>query len=214
MNIGILGSGSVGLTLGKAWINQGHEVIFGVRDPTSDKVKPLVDGKGRVATISETAIASDLVALTVPWEAVPEVLAQAGDLDNKICLDCTNPLVANKLHEMASLTTSGGEQVVAWLPKARVVKIFNTVGWEIMAQPQFGTEAATMFYAGDDTEAKAIAAQLAREIGFETTLAVSAEQRDAGGISAAGYLENLAGFWGQLVYGQGMGRTIGWRLLK
>jgi|SRR5579883_846444 len=209
MKIGILGAGNVGTTLGKAWVNQGHEVIFGVRDPQADKVKTLLDelnSRAKAATIAETTIAAELVALTVPWDAVPEVLQQVGDLSHKICLDCTNPLVANKLHQTADLATSGGEQVAAWLPKARVVKIFNTVGWEIMAQPQYGDETATMFYAGDDPEAKAVAAQLAREVGFEPI--------DAGGLSAAGYLEDLAGFWGQLVYGQGMGRAIAWRLLK
>lgn len=209
MKIGILGAGNVGVTLGKAWLHQGHTICFGVRDPTANRVKTLLDGienQAQAATIAHTAQASDLVALTVPWEAVPEVLAQAGDLNQKICLDCTNPLVANKLHQTADLSTSGGEQVAAWLPKAHVVKIFNTVGWEIMAKPQYGSESATMFYAGDDAEAKAVAARLAEEIGFEPI--------DAGGISAASHLENLAGFWGQLVYGQGMGRSIAWRLLK
>jgi NADPH-dependent F420 reductase len=209
MKIGILGTGNVGTTLGKAWAKQGHEVIFGVRDPQAEKVKTLLDeinGKVRAATIADTALASEIVALTVPWEAVPEVLRQVGDLNHKICLDCTNPLVANKLNQSITLKTSGGEQVADWLPKARVVKIFNTVGWEIMAQPQYGHEAATMFYAGDDSEAKTVAAQLACEVGFEPI--------DAGGLAAAGYLENLAGFWGQLAYGQKMGRGIGWRLLR
>lgn len=209
MKIGILGAGNVGTTLGKAWAKQGHDVIFGVRDPQTAGVKTLLNetnNKVQAATIADTAIASEIVALTVPWEAVPEILQQVGDLNHKICLDCTNPLVANKLEQAIALKTSGGEQVAAWLPKARVVKIFNTVGWEIMAQPQYDTETATMFYAGDDTEAKAVAAQLAREVGFDPI--------DAGGLSAAGHLENLAGFWGQLVYGQKMGRVIGWRLLK
>jgi 8-hydroxy-5-deazaflavin:NADPH oxidoreductase len=209
MKIGILGTGNVGTTLGKTWARQGHEVIFGVRDPNADKVKTLLSELGNnasAAIISTTASLAEVVALTVPWEAVPEVLQQTGDLDRKICLDCTNPLVANQLHQTATLATSGGEQVAAWLPKARVVKIFNTVGWEIMANPQYGNETATMFYAGDDAEAKAIAAQLARDVGFDPI--------DAGGLSSAVYLESLAGFWGELVYGQGMGRGIGWRLLK
>lgn len=208
MKIGILGTGRVGITLGQAWAKQGHEITFGLRNPNADKVKTLLletSGNACAATIAETAAASDIVALTVPWEAVPEVLHQAGDLDGKICLDCTNPLVANKLHQSADLAMSGGEQVAAWIPRARVVKIFNTVGWEIMAEPKFGSAAATMFYAGDDLEAKTIAAQLACEIGFEAI--------DAGGISASQHLENLASFWGQLAYGQGMGRMIGWRLL-
>jgi 8-hydroxy-5-deazaflavin:NADPH oxidoreductase len=209
VKIGILGSGNVGATLGKIWAEQGHDLTFGVRDPNAEKVKTLLNettGKAQAATIADTAIAAEIVALTVPWESVPDVLKQAGALDQKICLDCTNPLVANRLHEMAKLTTSGGEQVAAWLPKARVVKIFNTVGWEIMAKPQYGNEAAMMFYAGDDPEAKAIAAQLAREAGFEPL--------DVGGLSSSSYLENLAGLWGQLAYGQEMGRGIAWRVLK
>jgi 8-hydroxy-5-deazaflavin:NADPH oxidoreductase len=197
MKIGILGAGNVGTTLGKAWAIQGHRIIFGMRDPQSPIVQALLDetkGDVHAATIADTALVAEILALTVPWDSVPVVL------------DCTNPLVANKLHETAKLNISGGEQVAAWLPKARVVKIFNTVGWEIMAQPQVGNETSTMFYAGDDGEAKIVAAQLAREMGFDAI--------DVGGLSASNHLENLAGFWGQLVYGQEMGRTIGWRLLK
>ena len=87
-----------------------------------------------------------------------------------------------------------------------MVKIFNTVGWESMENPRYGNEVATMFYAGDDIEAKQIAAQLAREIGFEPV--------DVGTLSASKFLETLAGVWGQLAYSQGMGRNIAWRLLR
>lgn len=63
-----------------------------------------------------------------------------------------------------------------------------------------------MFYAGDNAQAKAIAFQLATDIGFAAI--------DAGCLSSSKYLENLAGLWGQLAYGQGRGREIGWRLLQ
>jgi hypothetical protein len=146
-----------------------------------------------------------VVVLTVPWDAMPEVVEFVGSLDGKILLDCTNPLLGNQLDAALNLAQSGGEQVAEWFPGAKVVKIFNQVGWEAMANPQYGTEFATMFYAGNDADAKHIAAQLATELGFEPI--------DAGTLAASKFLETLAIFWGQLAYG-GRGRNIAWRLLQ
>lgn len=42
MKIAILGAGSVGAILGKAWSKQGHEVIFRVRDINALKVQTLL----------------------------------------------------------------------------------------------------------------------------------------------------------------------------
>lgn len=206
MKIGILGAGSVGATLGKAWAKCGHEVVFGVRDVTAPKVQILLAETGavRAGTVPEV-VDAEVIALALPWEAVPEVLKQIGDF-NGILLDCTNPLVGNQLNASLNLEMSGGEQVAARSPTARVVKIFNTIGWESMENPQYGAEAATMFYAGDDIQAKQIAAQLASEMGFDPV--------DVGALSASKSLETLAGFWGQLAFAQGMGRNIAWRLLK
>lgn len=209
MKIGVLGAGSVGAALGKAWAKRGHKVMFGVRDVNASKVQTLLAEAGvnaKAGTVSEAVTGADAIALTLTWEAVPEVLKQIGDLSGKVLLDCTNPLVGNQLDASLDLGMSGGEQVAAWMPKARVVKIFNTVGWETMENPRYGNEVATMFYAGDDLEAKQIAAGLAREIGFEPV--------DVGALSASKFLESLAGLWGQLAYGQGMGRNIAWRLLR
>ena len=207
MKIGIIGAGSVGATLGKAWVKCGHKVMFGVRDVNAPKVQTLMVEAGtnaKAGTVTE-AVNADAIALTLTWEAVPEVLKQISDLSG-VLLDCTNPLVGNQLDASLDLGISGGEQVAAWVPKARVVKIFNTIGWETMENPQYGNEVATMFYAGDDIEAKQIAAGLAREIGFDPV--------DVGALSASKFLESLAGMWGQLAYSQGMGRNTAWRLLR
>ena len=92
-----------------------------------------------------------------------EVLQVVGTLDGKILLDATNPLIANRLDSAVELRKSGSEQVATWFTGARVVKIFNTIGWEVMDNPQFGSESATLFYAGDDAEAKQIAADKKRK---------------------------------------------------
>ncbi len=209
MKLAILGAGSVGSTLGKVWAKQGHTVIFGVRDVNAPKVQTLLTEIGtnaQAALLAEAVVQAEVVVLTVTWDAMPEVVETIGKLDEKTLLDCTNPLVGNQLDAALNLTQSGSEQVAAWFPNAKVVKIFNQIGWETMANPQYGTESATMFYAGDDASAKQIAAQLATELGFEPV--------DAGTLAASKFLETLAGFWGQLAYGQGMGRNIAWRLLR
>lgn len=209
MKVAILGAGSVGSTLGKAWARQGHTVIFGVREARSINVQVLlaeIGSQAQAHSLAEAVTQADVVALTVPWEAMPDVIAAVGDLDGKVLLDGTNPLMGNQLDAAVALSQSGGEQVAAWFPKARVVKIFNQVGWETMADPHYGSEAATMFYAGDDAAAKQVAAQLAADIGFDPI--------DAGALSASRYLETLALFWGQLAYAQGMGRHLAWRLLQ
>jgi len=46
MKIAVIGIGNVGGTLGPAWANAGHEVIFGVREPNSLKVKTLLERTG------------------------------------------------------------------------------------------------------------------------------------------------------------------------
>ena len=209
MKLAILGAGSVGSTLGRAWAKQGHTIIFGVRDVNAPKVQTLLAEIGtnaQAATLAEAADRSDVVVLTVTWEAMPEVVKTVGKLDGKILLDCTNPLVGNQLDAAMNLTQSGGEQVAAWFPNAKVVKILNQIGWETMANPKYENESATMFYAGDAADAKQVAAQLATDLGFEPI--------NAGTLAASKFLETLAIFWGQLAYGQGLGRNIAWRLLK
>src|SRR5262249_60144555 len=95
MKIAVIGAGSVGGTLGAAWANRGHEVIFGVRDAADPNLKELLvraGGKARAASVKDAAAAADVVALTVPWPAAQDALRSAGDLRGKVLLDCTNPL--------------------------------------------------------------------------------------------------------------------------
>ena len=166
-------------------------------------------GSGRVGTalgegwkraghdVTFAGLDAEVVLLAIPWSAVESVVRDP-QLAGKVVLDCTNGAPAG--------AHCGGEQVAAWAPKARVVKIFNTTGFENMSNPRYGHEAATMFYAGDDAAAKQTAARLATDLGFDPV--------DAGPLANARFLESLAAFWGALAYGQKMGRGIAFRLLR
>lgn len=86
---------------------------------------------------------------------------------------------------MIGHTTSGAEQVAAWAQNARVVKAFNHVYGELFDLGPFGAgEAHSLLYCGDDDEAKAVAASLIREAGYDAV--------DAGPLKSARYLEPLA----------------------
>ena len=207
MHIGVIGIGMVGGTLGRRWAKEGHEVMFGVRDPSSDKVVRLLADSGenaRAGTVAEAASFGEVVALATPWGGTEDAVRQAGDLTGKVLLDCTNPLKP----DMSGLAgdRSAAEQIAAWAPGAKVVKIFNTTGFQNMDDPRYGDDRATMFYCGDDAEAKKVAASLAEDLGFEAI--------DAGPLAEARSLEYLALLWIHLAYVQKMGRDIAFKLMR
>jgi predicted dinucleotide-binding enzyme len=196
MNLAVLGAGNVGGALGKSWARAGHRVCYGVREPASEKTRLLLAETGNAAVAApttEAAGSADIVALATPWNVTASVLASAGDLAGKILIDCTNPLKFTPgagLELAIGFSDSGAENVARWAPGARVVKAFNTYGWENFADPHYPNAAnlkPVMFFAGDDRLAKEAVARLAADIGFEPF--------DAGGLSAARELEPLALLW-------------------
>jgi predicted dinucleotide-binding enzyme len=96
--------------------------------------------------------------------------------------------------------------VASWAPGAKVVKIFNTTGANNMANPDYHGVAASMFFCGDDAGAKAAAARLASDLGFDPV--------DAGNLDQARLLEPLALLWIRLAYVQKQGWDIAFKLMK
>jgi hypothetical protein len=181
--------------------------MFGARDALHPKVAKLLEETGaKGGSVAEAAAFGEVVVLATPWEATEEAIRSAGDLAGKIVFDCTNPLAPQLAGLTLGHTTSAGEQVASWAPGARVVKVFNTTGANNMANPDFHGVAATMFYCGDDAEAKAAAARLAADLGFDPV--------DAGALSQARLLEPLALLWIRLAYVQQMGREIAFKLMR
>ena len=207
MEIGIIGSGRVGGTLGRRFVEQGHDIVFGVRSPHSAKVQSLISelgGKARAARVAEVSDTTDIVFLTTPWGAAEHAIASAGDLTGKIVVDCTNPIGADGL--LVGTTTSAGELVAGWAEGASVVKAFNTTGSDNMANPQYGDLAVTMFICGDDEVSRKVVGSLAEQIGFEVV--------DTGPLKTARYLEPMAMLWVSLAYNQGFGLDFAFKLIR
>jgi NADPH-dependent F420 reductase len=205
MRIGIIGTGNIGGTLGRRWAAR-HEVAFGTRKPDADEVRALLAASGasaRAVSPREAAAFGDVVVLATPWGATLAAVRSAGDLAGKIVVDCTNPVGPGLRHALA--TASAAEAIAAEAKGARVVKAFNTAGFEVFADPRFGGEAASLFLCGDDPAAKQTVAGLARELGMEPA--------DCGPLAQARRLEELALLWISLAV-QGQGRAHAFRLLR
>lgn len=195
MRIAIIGAGRVGRALGTGWAARGHDVVHGVRDPSD----PRHAGLGAAATTVAAAGGADVLVLTVPFSAVPDALAGV-DTDGTILVDATNPIGAPDPGGRA-----GAERVAELAPGARVVKAFNTVGFETMADASYPGGEPVMLVAGDDAAAKGTVLELAKALGFDAV--------DAGPLEAARDLERLAALWIRLARGE-LGREIAFALLR
>ena len=209
MKIAILGAGNVGGTLGKAWARHGHRVVFGVKNPQAERYRTLAAEAGAAATVGGPADAvggAEVVLLAVPWPEANVALQSSGPFRDQVLIDATNPLTEDASGLVLGHTTSAGEEVAKIAKGAKVVKAFNTIGAQHMADPRFGDTAASMFLCGDDEGAKRVVADLAAELGFEPV--------DVGPLAQARLLEPLAMLWISMAYRFGHGADIAFKLLR
>jgi 8-hydroxy-5-deazaflavin:NADPH oxidoreductase len=195
MKVGILGSGDVARSLGSGFASLGHSVRLGSRDPESE---PLVAWKRKVGpsastgTFASTAEFGELLVLATRGVENASAIQLAGPshFDGKVVIDVTNPLTfspAGAPSLAVGHTDSAGEEVQRLLPKAKVVKAFNTVGNAHFFRPQFPGGPPDMFYCGNDAEAK-------RKVG-EVLAAFGWNGIDLGGIEGARMLEPMCLVW-------------------
>jgi len=209
MRIAILGSGTMGGTLGRLFASAGHSVAYSFsRDPK--KLERLARSSGpraRAASPGDAARDAEVIVLTVLWQYVPRVLRSAGSLKGKVLIDCTNPLTLSDDALAVGHRTSGAEIVARRARGAFVVKAFNTTPSELLrAGVDVLPERPAAFYCGDDGRAKRVTARLIRQLGFEPV--------DCGALKSARYLEPLAMLVGELAYNQGKRPEVGLRFLR
>ena len=208
MRIAVIGTGSVGGTLGRRWAELGHAVCFGVRDTKDAAANALVSkikGEARLASVHDAVKGAEVVVLATPYTANAAALASAGDLANKILVDVTNPIGAS-FSLAVGFNSSGAEEVARMAPGARVYKAMNQVGFEVMADPDFAAGKPVMFVAGDDASGKRVVLGLVSALGFEAI--------DAGELAIARLIEPFAMLWIHLMARRNMGRNFAFGLLR
>jgi len=208
MKIAIVGPGKLGSGLGKLWVRRGHQVLVTFsRDRAKLDVTAAEIG-ARAETVADAVAKSDVVVLTTKWAAVPEALAQAGSLEGKIVVDCTNTMSPRRTPQGLPETRSCAEVLAESAKGARVVKTFNQAFEQLFHADSrlFGGETPTMFYCGDDVEAKSVAAKLIADTDFEPI--------DAGPLENARYIEAYAILVIRLGHTLGLGTNIAMKLMR
>lgn len=167
MRIGIVGAGRIGGNCARQAVNAGHEVMLSfTRDPS--KLEQLATELGERASHGEVADAvafADLVIVSVPWDAIPEALAEAGDLNGVVVIDTTNQFGSGEMPRPGQTAASFNAQRMRG---ARYVKSFNTLtaAFQEQAAARTGDERVVQWVCGDDAQAKDIAAGLIEQMGY------------------------------------------------
>jgi predicted dinucleotide-binding enzyme len=183
-SIAVIGSGNIGGTIGAAWKRAGHDVAFASRSPSPPDTVGIPD-----------AIAgAEVVLLAVPGGAVPEFLSEHGRaLEGRVVIDATNDVGGARLSHPDAYERA---------PGARFVRAFNSLGYEMFAEPSIGGELADLFWCGPDD---AGIAQLIADVGLRPVR--------VGDIDAIDVVDGVCRLWLTLVFRGGHPRRLAFRML-
>jgi predicted dinucleotide-binding enzyme len=196
MQIGVLGTGVVGQTIGTALARRGHAVRLGSRTANNTKALDWVASNGERAsqgTFSDAATFAELVFNCTSGTASLEALRSAGigNLAGKVLVDVANPLDFS--HGMPPTlaicnTDSLAEQIQAEFPATKVVKALNTMSAPVMVEPSLVPGEHDVFMSGNDPQAKAQVRELLQEFGWRNIV-------DLGDITTARGTEMVLPIW-------------------
>lgn len=207
MKIGIFGTGSVGRALAEKLTSLENEVMIGTRnvDKTMAKTEPDILGTPpykewqtenqhiKLGTFAEVAAFGEVIILSTFGDATKSAIDLAGKekFAGKTVIDMTNPLdVSSGIPPKftGAIGNSLGEQIQRHIPEANVVKTFNSASVHIMIDPKRQEGEPTLFIAGNGSEAKKIATEIAQSFGWTDII-------DFGDISESFWLETLGMTW-------------------
>lgn len=195
MKIGILGSGDVAQALGRGFVKHGHDVMVGSRTPDSVRLKEwkqAVGSHGHTGTSKEAAEFGEMVVVATLGTGTEAAVDAAGpaNFDGKVVVDVTNPLdfSGGSPGLFVGTTDSLGERIQRKLPRALVVKAFNTISQVQMVDPRSKHGKPKLMIAGNDAGAKKKVEEFVKRLGW-------AGVYDCGGIDGARWLEAHVPLW-------------------
>jgi predicted dinucleotide-binding enzyme len=202
VKIAVLGAGNIGGTLGRKWVATGHQVTFGVNDPSGEhaqKLRSEIGSQVPIGTIAQALSSNpDVVLMAIPGGAMDATCAQyAGQLDGKIIIDAANNMRASVPNSFAALQK--------YAPNARIYRAFNTYGWENFADSEYAGGPADHFYCGTDGEARVVVEQLIADIGLQPMY--------LGGVEQVDLVDAILRLWFALAVGQHKGRNLVFKVL-
>jgi len=210
MNIGVLGTGTVGEAIASALIKKGFNVRMGSRTANSEKGAAWVEKSGEGASqgsFNEAAGFGEIIFICLNGAYALEALQTIDkkNVEGKIVIDLTNPLDFTKgmppqILEGLGNSNSLGEEIQKALPNAYVVKTLNTVNYKLMVDAREVNKGDHhLFVCGNNADAKnKVKHFLVDNFHWKADHLI-----DLGGIEAARAVEAIVPFW-VLVY-----RSIG-----
>jgi 8-hydroxy-5-deazaflavin:NADPH oxidoreductase len=185
VDIAVIGTGSVGATVGEAWRRTGHRVAYGSRAPRPPDT----------VSIGDAIAGAEVVLLAIPGSSVPTLLAEHGAaLDGRLVIDATNDIGAERWNH--------ADAYAACAPGARFARAFNSLGYELFAGPSVGGETADLFWCGPE------------DAGVENLITdVGLRPVRVGEIDAIDVVDGVARLWVTLVLRLGHPRRLAFRML-
>jgi predicted dinucleotide-binding enzyme len=184
MNVTIIGTGNMARGIGSRLVAGGHDVtVLGKETSDAQEVVNDLGANGSVkAGRSGDDIADDVVVLAVYYPDAKAAVEQYGDaLSGKVVVDITNPVNETSDDLVTPPDSSAAQELASSAAGASVVKAFNTTFANTLTQGAVSGQPLDVFIAGDDEDAKAKVAQLAKDGGLRPV--------DAGPLKRARELE-------------------------
>jgi 8-hydroxy-5-deazaflavin:NADPH oxidoreductase len=188
MKIAVVGAGNIGGTIGERWAKAGHEVIYGLRDPSK---------RGDAKPIGQALDGAEAVLLAIPASATVDFVREhAKALAGKIIIDATNNFRAPKFNAWPELTAA--------IPTAQLYRAFNTLGWDVLANPIVGGVQADLFCCGPEGHGREVLEQLITDAGLRPVW--------VGGVDQVETVDGVLRLWAVLA--RERGRHIAFKLLS
>jgi predicted dinucleotide-binding enzyme len=207
-DLGIFGTGRMGLRLAAMFARAGRRVVLASRDPgraralASSLAIPGLSGGSHAEAFTAPAL---LPAIFVRDGLFAFADAHRAAFAGKLVVDIANPFNADYSDFTTPWDTSAAELLQARLPGARVVGAFKNVFAEVFDAPDFDGLRSDVLVVGDDDEAKQAFLELAADTPFRYL--------DAGGLVHARTIERLTLLTGRLGRQIGSYPRMNWRLL-
>jgi predicted dinucleotide-binding enzyme len=184
-SISIIGTGNMASALADRAVAGGNAVEVIGRDPVKAKELAAALG-GATVGAAGTAPAGDIVILAVPYASAAAVVSEYGDaLHGKVVIDITNPITPDSKGFVTPEGSSGAQEIAKAAPAgAHVVKAFNTLFSNVLADGPAEGRPLDVFIAGDDAQAKARVSAFIESLGLRAM--------DTGQLPMARALENAA----------------------
>jgi predicted dinucleotide-binding enzyme len=207
--IGIIGAGNMGIAMGTLWARAGHEVrvAFG-RDATKvQQAAASIRGGAIAAEPADVARFADVIVLAVPWPAAADAVKALGNVKGKVVWTIINPFKPDFSGLEFGTTTCAGEEIAKLAEGAKVVEGLPLFA-EVLSSPErrFDGMSASVFYCGDDADAKVRVAELLGDLDVDAV--------DAGPLSSGRFIEPAMMLLMRIQYAPGAAGQYGFKLLR